>query len=261
MTATFSRRAFLKTATLSTIASTVPPLLSARMTIAQTTPSAPRNTGFYRFKLGNFQMAVLSDGVLSAPAAAFAGDVTPEQLNAVLQAGFQSDTLTPDCNILFVDTGRNRVIIDTGSGSLSGPTAGKLLENLRAAQIDLSAIDTVIITHAHQDHVGGLTDQAGTLVFPNAQYYVSRPEYTFWTGNPSLPKLRGGAEMAQGFIALAQKQLGALGQRVTQFEVDREIIPGFSATSTPGHTPGHVAIRITSGETSLIHTADVVHMK
>ncbi len=184
-----------------------------------------------------------------------------EQLNSVLQEGFQSETLTVDCNILLVETGSNTVLIDSGNGGFSGVTAGKLVENLAALQITPAQIDTIVITHAHADHVGGLTGEANSLTFPNARYYVANAEWNFWTAqNVAFPtNFRGGAEMAQSFTSAAQQQLGAIRDRVTRFEVNREIIPAFTALPTPGHTPGHVAIRIQAGDAALIHTADVVH--
>jgi glyoxylase-like metal-dependent hydrolase (beta-lactamase superfamily II) len=257
MNVNFSRRSFLKTAAGAAIATTIPVSWYA---IAQA-QTASRNPGYYRFKLGAFNLTTLSDGILTAPAAAFAGNATPEQLQAALTEGFQTETLTPDCNILFIDTGTHKVLIDSGSGNLNGATAGKLIENMASAQITPADIDTIIVTHAHADHVGGLTDPMGTLLFPNAQYYVPNAEWQFWMSpNVSLPKVKLPDEAKKGFIAIAQKQLTSIQQRVTRFEANREIIPGITAVPTPGHTPGHVAILIKSGESSMMHTADVVHI-
>jgi glyoxylase-like metal-dependent hydrolase (beta-lactamase superfamily II) len=257
MNVNLSRRSFLKTAALAAIATALPVAFYAT---AQAQTPKPRNAGFYRFKLGEFNLATISDGVLTGPAAAFAGNVTPEQLKEVLRLGFQSETLTPDCNILFIDTGTHKVLIDSGSGNLNGDTAGKLVENLALAKIAPADIDTIIISHAHPDHVGGLTDPMGVSLFPNARYYVPNVEWQFWMNpNVSLPKVKLPDEAKQGFIAVAKKQLTAIQGRVTRFEVNREIIPGITAIPAPGHTPGHVAFRVTSGDSSLVHTADVVH--
>jgi glyoxylase-like metal-dependent hydrolase (beta-lactamase superfamily II) len=256
-----SRRRFLRSASLAAVAMALPIVArSGRAAQIMRVAQTPRNAGFYRFKLGNFELVSLSDGTLSVPAAVFAGNATPEEVAAVLQAGFQSETLTPDCNVLYINTGQHQVLIDTGNGSLGAATAGKLLDNLQAAQIDPAAIDTVIITHAHGDHVGGLVDQAGAAVFTNARFYISKPEYDFWTQpEVSLPKIGVDEEFKQNAINTARRQLSAIQPQLTTFEADQEIIPGLSAIPAFGHTAGQVAIQITSGEMSLIHTADVVH--
>jgi glyoxylase-like metal-dependent hydrolase (beta-lactamase superfamily II) len=266
MNVNLSRRAFLKTASFAAIATSLPVAFyttaqAQTPTAAPTTGTTPRNAGYYRFKVGEFKMISLSDGILSTPAAVFAGNATPAQLQAVLKEGFQSDTLTPDCNILMVDTGTHKVLIDSGSGNLNGATAGKLVENMKLAGIAPDEIDTIIISHAHPDHVGGLTDPMGTKLFSNAQYHVPSAEMQFWTSpNVSLPKTKIPDEAKQGMIAVAQKQLAAIEGRVTQFGADQQIIPGITAIPAPGHTPGHVAIRITSGSESMVHTADTVHI-
>jgi glyoxylase-like metal-dependent hydrolase (beta-lactamase superfamily II) len=259
-----SRRALLKTAGLGAVAAAIPAGLMAQPGITRDGRSTQlvRNSRSYQFMLGNFRLTSISDGVLQPPAALFAGNATPEQLNAVLQAGFQSETLTADCNVLLVQTGRSKVLIDSGNGRLSGPTAGKLIENLAALKLTPADIDTVIITHAHGDHVGGLTGQADSLTFPKARYYLSNAEWNFWMApTVTFPaNFRGGEAMAKGFITAAQKQLSAIRDRVTRIEVNREFIPGFTALPTYGHTPGHIALRIQSGNASMIHTADVVHI-
>lgn len=250
-----SRRTFLTGAIATSFA-----LPATGRLLAQTAqPPMPRNSGIYRFKLGNFNLISISDGTLSVPAAIFAGNAKPEELKQVLQQGFQGETLSADCNVLLVDTGQNKVLIDTGSGLLNGKTVGKLVENLQQAQIKPSDITAVILTHAHGDHVGGLNGTSG-LTFPNARYFIGKQEWNFWTARSvDLPNFGGPAEMKKQMIEIAQKQLGLIRDRVTQFDVNQEFLPGFTAIAAYGHTPGHVAIRIASGNAVMVHTADTVH--
>jgi glyoxylase-like metal-dependent hydrolase (beta-lactamase superfamily II) len=259
-----SRRAFLSSSTLVPLSAGLATLLTlpgAQQILAQTAkPMLPRNAGIYRFKLGSFKLISISDGKLNVPAAVFAGNATPDQLNEVLKQGFQQKTLTADCNVLLVDTGQNKVLIDTGSGSLNGATVGKLLENLRQAQIKPTDITAVILTHAHGDHIGGLKGTNG-LTFPNARYFIGKTEWNFWTARfVDLPKFKGPADMKQQMIKIAKSQLALIRDRITLFEANQEFLPGFTAIPAYGHTPGHVAIRIASGDAAMIHTADTVHI-
>jgi glyoxylase-like metal-dependent hydrolase (beta-lactamase superfamily II) len=256
-----SRRTFLTSAAIASLSTGLATFPATRQLLAQTTQRLmQRNASIYRFKLGSFNLISVSDGSLSVPAAVFAANASPEQLGEVLKQGFQGETLTADCNVLLVDTGQNKVLIDTGSGSLNGAAAGKLVENLQQAQIKPSDISAVIVTHAHSDHIGGLKGSSG-LLFPNARYYINQVEWDFWTArSPQLPNFKGPADMKQQAITIAQTQLALIRDRVTQFEVNKEFLPGFTAIPAYGHTPGHVAIRIASGDAVMVHTADTVHI-
>jgi hypothetical protein len=136
MNTKISRRTLLKSAIGAAVASTVPFAWQSGVIAQKTQSTQLSNAKFYRFKLGNFQMISISDGVLNAPAKAFAGNASPAQLSEVLQQGFQSETLTLNCNILLVDTGAKKVLVDAGSGFLTEPTAGKLIGNLQTLQIE-----------------------------------------------------------------------------------------------------------------------------
>jgi glyoxylase-like metal-dependent hydrolase (beta-lactamase superfamily II) len=257
-----NRRTFLQIATLTTAAIALNSTSPMTKSVAEQKPPTQSNSPFYRFSLGDYQCISISDGTLTPPnAAAFAGNAPPQELTTALKDGFQtSENFTVNCNILFVNTGKNKVLIDAGGGFLVPPTAGKLVSNLKLLGISPREIDTIIISHAHGDHIGGLTDKNGKFIYPNAKYYINRGEFDFWT-NPkaSLPKIGGGEKMAADMIATAKKVLEAISKRVVKIDVEKEIIPGFFAINAHGHTPGHIAIRIKNKDISLIHVADAVH--
>jgi glyoxylase-like metal-dependent hydrolase (beta-lactamase superfamily II) len=127
-----------------------------------------------------------------------------------------------------------------------------LLENLRAAGIEPSEIDTVIITHAYPDHVGGTLDEAGRLVFGDAHYYISQDEWEFWSSDAATTK-------APAFmVESARRNLDPLKERMTFVGDASEIVPDIRAIATYGHTPGHIALSIASEGERLLHVSDAV---
>ena len=166
---------------------------------------------------------------------------------------------------LFIDTGEHRVLIDVGAGDLGAHAArmfpgldhstsvtGLLLENLRAAGMEPSEIDTVIITHAHPDHVGGMLNEEGRLVFADARYFISQEEWDFWNSDDAM------AKAPTFMVDTARRNLNPLEDRLTFVDDTSEIVPGVRAVATFGHTPGHMALSIVSGGVRLLHVSDAV---
>lgn len=237
--------------------------------IAQTLPAAdsaeippemsPTNSGVYRFKVGDFNAMVVSDGTLSFPASFFVPNADSSAVTTVLTEHFLStEDIFAHLNTLYVETDENNVLIDTGAGNAFGPTAGQLLKNLEAAGIAAQDIDTVIVTHAHPDHIGGILDAEGQLRFPNAQFYISQTESDFWLADSvEMPESLLDEETKAGLIATAKGVLGAIGDRTTLFAMGDEVVPHILAVDSAGHTPGQASFLITSGEDSLLSTGDV----
>src|SRR3954470_7015083 len=138
----------------------------------------------YRFKQGEFEILVVSDGHLVLPTSFLAPDApTPERdalLKAAGQAGEQYESPT---NITLIRTATDLILIDAGSGDRFMPTAGKLFDNLKAAGIEKSAITKVVFTHGHPDHLWGALDEFDELMLPSATYYVAAAELDFWRGD------------------------------------------------------------------------------
>jgi len=210
------------------------------------------NLGVYRFKLGDFNCACLSDGSRDYPLQNFFANVPFEKIETALrEQNLPTDYITTPYTHLYVDTGEHRLLVDVGAGQL-GPRTGKLLPNMRAAGINPLEIDTVIITHAHPDNVGGALDDNGKLNFPNAAYYISKVEWDFWFSEDARKKT------PEVFVTIARQNLEPARSRARMVEGEIEILPGIRVYPAPGHTPGHMVVEAVSGADHLFSTADTV---
>src|SRR6202046_3525111 len=138
-------------------------------------------TGAYRHAVGSFEVIALNDGMLEIPVGMFLG-ADPAEAGKLLSArSLPSDKSPTAVNTFLINTGDKLVLIDSGSGSLMGPSAGRFAANLAAFGIDPASIDVVAMTHVHPDHFGGLlTEQK--IAFPKAQFVISEADTKFWLG-------------------------------------------------------------------------------
>ena len=210
------------------------------------------STGSYRFKLGDFECVSLSDGSVDYPLQNFFANVPRAQVEEALrQRDLPIDYVTTPYTYLYVDTGAHRVLVDMGAGDLR-PGTGRLVPNMVAAGIDPRDIDTVAITHAHPDHVGGTLDDEGKLVYANAHYYVWKEEWDFWFSELA------GAKTPERFVTCARTNLEPLRERATLLDRESRIVPGVRAIPAPGHTPGHMVVSVSSADERLLYVGDTV---
>lgn len=212
---------------------------------------------WYRFKLGDFEGTVVSDGILplGKPEENFTG-LTKEEMGQQLRENFLSvENAVLEQNALVINTGSRLVLFDTGLGSLNvfGPTTGKLLTNLKQAGIDPGDIDVVIMTHGHIDHLGGNVADNGSINFPNAQFYITQADHDFWTDYGKVPN------EFKVFADTANKNLKPVRDRLQFVKDGQEVIPGIHAIHAPGHTVGHTMYMIDSGGKQLCFTGDLTH--
>jgi len=219
---------------------------------------------WYRFRFGDYEVTVVSDGALPLGKAedSFVG-ARPGEINAMLTANFLDPAnAVLEQNALVVNTGRHLILFDTGMGDsmgaasqMFGPTTGRLLRNMRAAGIEPAQIDMVVLSHAHCDHCWALVDAQGNRNFPNAQVAISEADLAYWTNDANI---RGPAFM-EPFIRGAQKNLNAYRDRLVMVRDGAEVLPGVTAISAPGHTVGHTIYAIASGPRVMIYTGDLAH--
>ncbi len=212
---------------------------------------------WYRFKFGNAEATVVSDGPLPLgdPNAAFLG-LTKDEIARQLSGNYLPlENAVLEQNALIVNTGNQLVLFDTGMGTAKdfGPTTGKLLASMKAAGIDPKDIDAVVMSHGHIDHLGGNVGDDGKSNFPNAQFYIQQSDLEFWTDE----KLAGGP--LKSYLAQAKKNLLPVRDRVVFFKDGQEFLPGITAIGAPGHTVGHTIFNIASGGKSMAYIGDLTH--
>ena len=216
----------------------------------------------YNFSIGALQATVISDGFIedAAPQPLWAPEAKPREFKAALRTAFlPEDRVRLDVNVLALRTERGVVLIDSGAGQLFGPNAGRLARNLAVAGIKSDEVKGIIISHAHGDHVGGVFDANGALLFPNTTIYTTAIEYDYWTKNPDLTKSRAPAELRAKITADAQTFYRASKERLRMAKPGEVLFGAIELVAAPGHTPGHTAFLIGSGEDRLLHIVDTAH--
>ena len=240
---------------------------SAQAEDARRAGAEPLNgNGFYRFKIGDFQATVISDGYGPIPVGPiFAMNTSEAELAPVLKANFMQPVIQVTNNPLVVDTGRERMLVDTGFGEKIGPPFGSfpgLEENLRRAGITSESIDLVVISHCHLDHIGGLVTKSGALAFPKAQFVFVDAEWNYWTGNRYESDVSSSPmpdPFKQATIGVARENLPPVADRCRFVKQGGEIISGVHYIAAPGHSPSHAAILFTSDREQFIHMGDIAH--
>ena len=232
-------------------------LLAATVTSVAGGTSPARAAAPYSQMLGTLEITVLSDGHLVIPAPFLAANVERMQLDAALKAaGLSAEIAEPPTNITLIRTGAETILIDTGAGPHFMPTAGKLLANMEAAGIDPASITKVIFTHAHPDHIWGTLDDFDAAPnFPNATYLIAATEWAFWMADDVAAKLPADR---QSFAPGAQRNLRRIKDKVRLVKPGENLAPGLRALDTAGHTVGHIAIEVSSGDKGLLVLGDAL---
>jgi len=225
----------------------------------------------FRFRIGAFQCMVVRDGALAYPYPAknvcinFFVNAAEENLREVLREhnldlDRWEEYVSPYVSLL-INADRRKVLVDTGAGGFA-PTTGKLISNLKVGGVAPEDIDVVILTHCHIDHIGGAVDAEGKPAFPSARYVISREEWDFWTSEKAaetVAKLKIGDEhVKEGLITVPRQKLLPIRDQLDFIDRETEIVPGVRVVEAPGHTPGHMAVAVTSESEELLYISDTV---
>jgi glyoxylase-like metal-dependent hydrolase (beta-lactamase superfamily II) len=262
-----TRRSIFRAGAGLAVAATATPLLTpAAWADARQVDAQPLNgDGFYRFKIGDFQATVISDGYGPFPVSILAVNASEAELAPVLKANFMQPVIQITTNMLVVDTGRERILCDTGFGEKFGRSFGSfpaLEANLRRAAITPESIDLVVTSHGHLDHIGGLATKSGALAFPKAQFVFVDTEWNYWTGSRYETEVNNSPipdPFKQGTIAAARENLPLVADRSRFVKQGGEITSGVQYVAAPGHSPSHASILFTSGNEQFVYMGDIAH--
>ena len=217
--------------------------------------SAP---AFQRIMLGDFEVTALGDGTVDLPMDQLLKNSTPAQVDKVLAKSFLKSPLETSVNAYLINSGSKLVLIDTGAGTLFGPTLGKLMTNLKASGYQPEQVDEICITHFHPDHVGGLM-AGGQLAFPNATVHADQHDVDFWLSQANMDQASADSKgFFQGAMASVNPYIKA--NKFQAFNGDTDLMPGVKARASYGHTAGHSAFIIESKGQKLLLVGDVIHV-
>jgi glyoxylase-like metal-dependent hydrolase (beta-lactamase superfamily II) len=214
--------------------------------------------GYYRLQLGQFEITALYDGAIELDTKLL-HNTTAADLNRLLSRMFVGNPkMQTAVNAYLINTGEHLVLVDTGAAKLFGPSLGYVVQNMKAAGYEPAQVDTVVITHLHPDHIGGLDDAGGQPFFQKAQIMVSQADSEFWLSE----KVAAGAPTK--FQAMFKMARDSAAPYLTSgqwkpFTEGGVLVPGIRTVKANGHTPGHTAFAVESEGQKLLIWGDLVH--
>ena len=162
---------------------------------------------------------------------------------------FADDSWRPTCHAYLVRSAGRILLVDTGIGppgvweDFTPEREGLLPSGLSELGVDRSDVDLVFLTHMHIDHIGWNADAEGAPFFPAARYIAHADAIDSALSQSDRPHI--------------QRCLLSLGDRLEPVRGETELAPGVAAFETPGHYPGHMAVRIGSGDAAAVILGDV----
>jgi glyoxylase-like metal-dependent hydrolase (beta-lactamase superfamily II) len=212
------------------------------------------------YKSGDLEALVVSDGHFVLPMGLLVSPEAPlAEREAVLKAAGQGGEQIQLVNNVTVIRKQSEVIlVDAGTGPRHQPTAGKLVENLRAAGIQPATVTKVVLTHGHPDHLWGVLDTNDNPIYPNASYIISAEEWDVWADPDVMQKLPA-AMPKERVVTGAKNHFSHIKDKVLTVREGYEIVSGVRVINTPGHTPGHISVEVVGGDGLVIAGDALTH--
>ena len=206
-----------------------------------------------RRKVGDYVVTYLSDGFLDGSFGYFQG-ISADEAAAMLSAAHRPPLAHISIASYAIQGQGRTILVDAGTGGFAG-WGGRFPVALAAAGIEPDSVETILMSHGHVDHVGGLTLH-GKALFPNAEVVVNEAEVRFWRDDAIMGSV---GDDAKPFFVAARTALDAYDDRLRPVS-GGEVVPGITLVPLPGHTPGHSGFHIASGKDQLLIWTDVTHL-
>lgn len=213
-------------------------------------------SGLYHLAIGDILVTAVNDGTFQASFDLIAG-IERAECERIERAAFRPIPPKMTMNAFLLQLADRLVLIDCGCGTSMGPTLGMVCRNLAGMGVTPADIDTILVTHMHPDHVNGLVDGNNEAVFPNAELLVNEKELGFFL-DPDSPSRSPDGEPQDFFPNFRRVSKPYMG-RIRTIK-DGPVLPGVTAITQPGHTPGQTGWIVESGGDAVMIWGDVVHM-
>ena len=241
-----SRRSLLASLAAAPALLALPSLIRSTAEAAEGAP-ANKQSAVIRRRVGDIELFALADGFSTLPSQVLLGleDEAAQEAARIAHKRHDPAALTISINTYLIRSGDRVIAVDTGATSAMAPTLGAWRDSLAEAGIAPQEVDTLFLTHAHADHVGGMTDASGARLLPNAQLVLADAEWAFTHDDALFASL---PTDIQGNFRFSRAQLTpyAEGRKELTMARETEIAPGVTALPMPGHTPGHMGLRLDS---------------
>lgn len=212
----------------------------------------------YSFTVGDVKVTALSDGTVPQDLHVLLRSTTNQKTDALLERSFLSNPVEASINAFLFQIGDRLVLVDTGAGEFFGPGfGGKLLSSLASVGVAPDQITDILLTHAHDDHMGGLV-HGGKLTFPNATVHLGKPDLDFFMDREN--SRRAGYAMSYFDQASTALEPCLRSGKIKTFAGTEEVLPGVTAELHPGHTPGSAFYTLKSRGQEIVFVGDILHV-